>query len=41
MYYDQSTEAKARTAGGINIGPFLITPEQVSFIISPCDEGIL
>lgn len=30
MYYDQSAEAKTRTAGGLAIGPFLVTPEQVS-----------
>ena len=30
MYYDQSKEAKGRTAGGISMGPFFVTPEQVS-----------
>lgn len=29
MYYDQSKEAKDRTAGGISLGPFFLTPEQV------------
>jgi hypothetical protein len=29
MYYDQSTEAESQTTGGINIGPFLVTPKQV------------
>lgn len=29
MYYDQRAEAKAKTAGGISMGPFYITPEQV------------
>jgi len=32
MYYDQTTEA-SQTAGGMTIGPFLITPEQVIWII--------
>jgi hypothetical protein len=29
MYYDQSADAATQTAGGISIGPFFITPEQV------------
>jgi len=31
MYYDQSTEADSQTAGGLSIGPFLVTSEQVIF----------
>jgi hypothetical protein len=34
MYYDQSTEAKTQPAGGISLGPFLITPEQVIFFVN-------
>jgi len=34
MYYDQSTEANTQTSGGINVGPFLITPEQVIFFVN-------
>ncbi len=30
MYYDQSAEAKTNATGGINMGPFHITPEQVN-----------
>ncbi len=33
MYYDQTTEAKTETSGGMVVGPFLITPEQVILII--------
>jgi len=33
MYYDQREDAKAQAAGGISIGPFLITPEQVGSLI--------
>jgi hypothetical protein len=29
MYYDQSDDAASQTTGGISIGPFFITAEQV------------
>ncbi|CAF3507643.1 unnamed protein product [Rotaria sordida] len=30
MYYDQNTAAKSKTVGGITMGPFYISPEQIA-----------
>jgi hypothetical protein len=33
MYYDQTVEAETNATGGITLGPFFLTPEQVSFFL--------
>ena len=40
MYYDQSKQAQSQRAGGINIGPFLVTPEQVLDIALLFEHGM-
>ena len=33
MYYDQKANADVKTTGGIAMGPFYITPEQVCILL--------